>query len=778
LTVAVRDEAMPRPPRPFHNAFLAILLAVGLPATVVLFGAVRARQLQSTANPRWARFAGISASSSPKKRAEVSSVRTPVQQASVAALKPTSSISEAPPDASFTGSVSGHRNFDASVQNQPIPRDVSDSIRSHSDTDFIETPPIIFRPVEDESAESPTTMLIGRLEVQLKEVRQRLESLSSQQLEQQDAEIRREQQLLAGLKNLNEISLQVRTGLETRPTSVPQTKVSMRTVSPQEPPFEPESAELESAELESAESAKTKKTPGFDPHVPSPKSERYYESDLSLPPQIPQIPQSETPSPLPTDLPEPEESAIRIRRSTGNNQAETYSIDIQDADIRQVFSQLSEAAEISIVPSPEIQGRISLNLHDVRFEAALNAIIRSRDYVVEREDGIMIVRTSEEAARRKHQNRQMVMKLYRPNYLSAAELNRLIEPLLSQDGRHSVTSPTSSQSEGEAGDDSGNPRDTVVVQDVPEVLQQIDQILVDVDVPPLQVRIEAKILRVRLSEGLKQGLDLGQLPCQRDSGTSYAEGGLKHANLACNVPTFIKSIERLADTSLVTSQRIQVLNKHRAEMLIGDRIGYQSRAGDDVQFLEAGTRLILRPSISTDGFIRLEIHPEHSTATVTGRKNPPRQNTSELTTHVMIRDGATVAIAGLIAEQAIETTKRLPFVSAIPIVGASFRHKKESLQRTELIMLVTPHIVIDCESEAEGKCLEDAVEERAAEFRDQQSHASRHNLARAHYERATCYLQQGNYVKARQQIDASLHQNKADLQALKLRNEINQCLMR
>ena len=92
-------------------------------------------------------------------------------------------------------------------------------------------------------------------------------------------------------------------------------------------------------------------------------------------------------------------------------------------------------------------------------------------------------------------------------------------------------------------------------------------------------------------------------------------------------------------------------------------------------------------------------------------------------------------------------------------------------------MLVTPHLVIDSESEAEGRCLEQKTEERAAEFRDQQSHKSRHNLARAHYERASCYLQQGNYVKARQQIDASLLQNKADLQALRLRNEINQCLM-
>jgi hypothetical protein len=437
-------------------------------------------------------------------------------------------------------------------------------------------------------------------------------------------------------------------------------------------------------------------------------------------------------------------------------------------------------AQISIIPSPEIQGRISLNLRDVRIDAALKAIIAAQDYVIERDDNIFIVRTLAETARRKHQNRKLIVKIYRPNFLSAVELIGLIEPLLSSDGRHSATSPDLAglaDAEGSSAGDATAQRDTVIVQDVPEVLDQIDQILVDVDVPPLQVSIEAKILSVRLSDGIQQGIDLSQLPCHRDSGISMAEGGLKQARLSCSIPTFIKSCERLADTSVVTSQRIQVLNKHRAEMLIGDRIGYQSQAGSEVRFMDAGTRLILRPSISADGFIRLEIHPERSSATAAKRSRQPVQTTAELTTQVMIRDGATVAIGGLIAEQGTDSTNRLPVVGSIPVIGIPFRNKRERLQRTELIVLVTPKIVIDCDNEAEGKCLEHAAEERAAEFRDKQSPKSRHNLARAHYDRACQDYQQGNFVKARQQINASLRENKTDLDAIRLRNQIDQCLV-
>jgi len=212
-------------------------------------------------------------------------------------------------------------------------------------------------------------------------------------------------------------------------------------------------------------------------------------------------------------------------------------------------------------------------------------------------------------------------------------------------------------------------------------------------------------------------------------------------------------------------------------MLIGDRIGYQSKPGDNVQFMEAGTRLVFRPSISADGYIRVEIHPERSSVTLSRRTKLPQQNTTELTTQVLVHDGATVAIGGLISEQAIETSSHVPRISSIPVVGIPFRHRNDRLQRTELIVLVTPRIVTDCATEANGPCLEHAADERAIEFRNQQSHKARHNLARAHYDRAMCFLQQGKPVKARQQIEASLSLNKADLDALRLRNEINQCFM-
>lgn len=790
---------MPRPAHPFQNAALALLLAIGLPTSVGLFGVVRARQLQSTANPRWAQFArgtstdSHSVSAKPGKRRPVQTANAALPGLAIEA-QTVAEITRLPA-ATFTGSVTGRRSFEAQSESRPVPSEVAQSLRP-ADLDVEEMPPIVFRPVDDESSGAGATQLFGRLETQLSEVRQRLDHLTLQQQEREAEVIQREQQILVALKGLSGQSHSSSSGRddETEP-AIETDPIPVKDLpsADDEPPFltepehKPDSGDRDpgqpAAEMEDADGPQEKLPVAADPDIPPGPRGLGEVIELEFP-ETSGAADSEGVDSKSAKQYDDVQPSIRIRRTpsrsgSGGMLPETYSIDVHDADIKQVLIQLGEEAGISVIPSPAIQGQISLTLHDVRFETALMSIAKSRDYVVERDDGVVIVWTAEQVERRKLLNRQQVMKIYRPNYLGAAEFVRLIEPLLSADGRYSMTSATQGGLLETASHSTGPSvsGETLIVQDVPEVLQKIDQVLVEIDVAPLQVRIEAKILRVRLSEGLADGLDLAQLPCQQGGGIPHAEGGLKHASLACNVPTFIKSMERLADTSVVTSQRIQVLNRHRAEMLIGDRIGYQSKAGGEVQFTEAGTRLVLRPSISVDGFVRLEIHPELSSASVGKRAGVPRQNTTELTTQVMIRDGATVAIAGLIAEQAIETTKRVPVVGSLPVVGAPFRHKKESLQRTELIVLVTPHIITDAECDADGKCLEQATIERAAAFRDMQSPTARHNLARAHYERAACYLQQGNYVKARQQIDASLRQDKSDLEALRLRNEINQFLM-
>ncbi len=464
---------------------------------------------------------------------------------------------------------------------------------------------------------------------------------------------------------------------------------------------------------------------------------------------------------------------------------EKFSLQVHDAELTQVLDMLAQLAAVNILPSADVQGRVTLNLQDVTVERALEAILKSRGFVHQREADFIYVRSEAEVARITLRNRQLVSKLYQPMYISASELSKLLTPLLTKEiGQHSVTSPVPV---GNTAGDELAQRDALLVQDYPEVIAAIDRVIIEMDVPPLQVLIEAKILSVILSDTMEYGVNFALLN-GRHQGVGATlpttDGvantcGLKHG-LVSDVAGFIKSLESIGDTSLVSAPSIRVVNKQRAEMIIGDRLSYKTLALngaqtiENVQFLDAGTKLLFRPFISPDGLVRLEVHPERSSATINKGTGLPSLSTTEVTTNIMVRDGCTVVIGGLISEETLESIDRVPLLSAIPVVGAAFRNKAERTKRTELIVLLTPHIVTEPAAAIEGAALQAETEDRAAHFRDNLSHVNRHNLTRGHYERAQDYFTQGNLLKARQQIDAALKQNKADLEALRLKGQIEQ----
>jgi Bacterial type II and III secretion system protein/LysM domain len=142
--------------------------------------------------------------------------------------------------------------------------------------------------------------------------------------------------------------------------------------------------------------------------------------------------------------------------------------------------------------------------------------------------------------------------------------------------------------------------------------------------------------------------------------------------------------------------RVLVLNKQRAEIQLGQRLGYfttiqnLTSAIQQVQFLDTGTLLRFRPFVSTDGMIRMEVHPEKSTGQVV--QNVPSSNTSEVTTNVMVPDGATIVIGGLIENTDTSSQQGTLGLSRLPVVGPLFRQKQQVSTKRELIVLLTPRI--------------------------------------------------------------------------------------
>ncbi|MFM9961224.1 MAG: hypothetical protein ACKV2Q_08350 [Planctomycetaceae bacterium] len=503
-------------------------------------------------------------------------------------------------------------------------------------------------------------------------------------------------------------------------------------------------------------------------------------------------------------------------KPAGGNSERFESIEFQDADISEALGLLGQLSGMNILIGKGVSGRVpAANLQNVTAEQALDAITKSLGYVYERDENFVFVWTAADSIARKKAERRSMSKVFRPRYVSVRELQSLVTPLLSKPGGLiAVTTPAElglEESKTKVGGNSLAQTDALLVMDFPEVIAQIDAIICEIDVPPTQVVIEAMILSVKLTDALKLGVNFALLDKQhkqlvtsgsgaqirsnvgfpvQDSliagGTAMGEfitgtSGLRYGFLQGDLSGFVEALETLAETSVVASPSVRVLNKQRAELIIGQRLGYKTvtqngaQSVENINFLEVGTKLLIRPFVAQDGLVRMEIHPERSDGRI-NEQGLPESRTTEVTSNVMIRDGSTIVIGGLIEEQANQSQSRIPGLGALPVVGNLFKNKANDTNRTELIVLITPRIVQDFEAESEGDLTRSETERRHQEFRDKLSPINRHNLARVEYERAARYFEEGDAHRAKRHIDESLRHNRNDLDSLRLRDQIAEAL--
>jgi type IV pilus assembly protein PilQ len=200
----------------------------------------------------------------------------------------------------------------------------------------------------------------------------------------------------------------------------------------------------------------------------------------------------------------------------------------------------------------------------------------------------------------------------------------------------------------------------------------------------------------------------------------------------------------------------------------------ETAATQSVEFLEVGTQLRLRPYISSDGLIRLEIHPELSTGTVEVSENftLPRKNVTQVTTNVMIRDGATLVIGGLLREDLNMDTSQIPLFGSLPVVGPLFRRKTDKTTRDEVIVLITPRIVWEPKFNCEGEYADCEGHQQHAIMADKMSHISRVHYGRRYRRLAKAAWVAGDAVAALRYINMSIHFNRLDRESIQLRSEI------
>ncbi len=259
----------------------------------------------------------------------------------------------------------------------------------------------------------------------------------------------------------------------------------------------------------------------------------------------------------------------------------------------------------------------------------------------------------------------------------------------------------------------------VVISDTAQALAKIRKIIDAFDEKDKQVLIEAKIIQIALNnehkmgvdwEGIIRGFHSLDLTSNFDVLTSTDKAGrLSIGTLASDDYTaLVEALDTVGTTNILSSPRITAVNNKEAKILVGSTEPYvttttttpssgPTTTAESVNFIDVGVKLYVTPTIHDDGFVTMKIKPEVSSVTsnlTTSNNNTiPVVETSEAETTVMVKNGVSIVIGGLIKEEKIKSTRKVPFLGDIPVMGFAFRSQDDEVSKTEIVIFLTPTII-------------------------------------------------------------------------------------
>ncbi len=472
---------------------------------------------------------------------------------------------------------------------------------------------------------------------------------------------------------------------------------------------------------------------------------------------------------------------------------------MKDADIKDALRFLSAKYEKNIVPSPSVGGKLAFtNLYNVTFEEAMDAIL-GRKYTYEEKGNLVKVFTREDKGR-------MTYKVFTLYHITAVEARKLISAtILSTDGKIEASAaaetgvPTSGTiSSNAGGGDTVAMNDTLIVYDYPENIASVEKVIKLIDVRPKQVLIEATILSATLTETTQFGIDWqtlkgtavtgvaditsGALDFLSSAGTGPVTetGGLTMGIALGDVGAFMQALEKVTDITVLANPKILAVNKQLGQVYIGRKVGYRDNAlassgstvvsEGEVKFLDTGTKLSFRPYISEDGYIRMDIHPKDSSGSLSD-DGIPNEDSAELVTNIMVKDGQTIVIGGLFRDKTTVTKTQIPLLGDIPFAGALFRGTSDKTERQEVMVLLTPHIIEE-PNETDAIARAEDVNRKRAGVKDSLQWIGRTRQAEDHYARgAKCYIE-GDNKAAIKELKLALMLRPAYLEAIRLKERI------
>ncbi len=413
-------------------------------------------------------------------------------------------------------------------------------------------------------------------------------------------------------------------------------------------------------------------------------------------------------------------------------QGRRISLDFKDADIGNILRLIADVSDLNIIAGEEVSGTVTIRLVDVPWDQSLDVILLTKGLGFVRVGKVLriapldVLQREEEARlqerRAKERLEDLVVKLQPVSYASVKEIERLVQKLLSERGTVNVDERTN----------------TLIIKDIPSVIDEATALIKAVDTQTPQVLIEAKIVEANLnfSRSLGAVFGFGYNP-QGRTGSPW-QGGAPDFRLGdgslTQVPGFGSNSQRTnfivsnpiaattgaltmgllglndhlqldltlqaAETNnkgkVISAPRVVTLNNREAKIAQGTAIRFDSSDGDSVNttFIDAVLELTVTPHITADRSIIMKIKvSKNSPAISEASGDVVGINKNETETETLVFDGQTVVLGGIYTVDKSSQRSKVPFIADIPLLGTIFRNSIRSDVRNELLIFVTPRIV-------------------------------------------------------------------------------------
>lgn len=404
------------------------------------------------------------------------------------------------------------------------------------------------------------------------------------------------------------------------------------------------------------------------------------------------------------------------------------TLDFKEADIRSVLRIISYKAGVNVVATPEVMGAVTIRLVEVPWENALDTIVKTYGFGYEwLNKKVIMVSTLEKLAEQRKVQEEAAEKepldtqSFPLNFSKVEDVKLAVEKLVSERGKITIEIRTN----------------TLIMTDTKTNLNKIAKVVGELDRITPQVLIEARIVETTLNDTDKLGIKWTvsgtvqgsarptTFPFATDSNSKYLPDDILAPNKLPDVAGSLFKLGTLdasgttavldmlfttTDSEMLSNPRIVTLDNKPAviEVVTLDPTPQWSYNKDTNDYVMTNYRqekygIILKvtPQINKLGYVTLNLEPEVSEwlrdKTLAGGSGLSvdlpviyRQTTS---TTVMVKDGNTLVIGGLIKNKTTDTVQKVPFLGDIPILGMFFKHRTKTVEKKDLIIFITPKIL-------------------------------------------------------------------------------------